>query len=92
MRAGPARGRPDHIGGAVNAQHRSARGHKLLRESAITAAKIKNALARLRGQHGENRTAKIRDETGICGVFFGRPIVRSFWHAHGLRRGARKRK
>src|SRR5262249_46072885 len=64
----------------VHADDLAAQIHQLLRENAITAAKVENALARSRRQQIDHRHAEIAHESRAFGVLTGIP---GLMRAHG---------
>ncbi len=66
----------DHLGRSIHADHRRARGDDLLREHAVAASKIEDALAGLWIEQLEHGLSQGGYEMSVLGVAIRLPILR----------------
>src|SRR5206468_11470304 len=68
-------GGADLLRAAVDGDDAAAAGDELLREDAVAAAQIEDALARLRGEQGEHAGAEVGDEPRVPGIGVRIPVL-----------------
>jgi hypothetical protein len=71
----------------IDAEHVGSRGLDLRGQRSITAAKVENALAGLRREHGEDGARQILHEAPVLRIVGGRPALNGNGR-RGVRRGS----